>query len=590
MKRRQVALLLALCMVLSLGMTACSHTDADTTATQTMNTTTTTAAEPVYKDSAWRGVKSPVTLKVASALHRDGMPIWGEENVSRAIINATGVQLEVVQMGDPDDLLYGSMAETLFEKGMYPDLIVVDQEADIAKLIGSGEVHAIDQLVEEYCPEFWDAFDPMELVNNQSADGHIYAIRTGYRDDAYYSDKNLGISVPRSMVLRSDILETMGAEVPASVESLESLLYTVKEKGEDLGIATPLRMANPLYSPVLDWMGLTQELVWNEEKQRVETPYQNDKWLDYFKLMNRWYNDDVLKLPVYNFNDPMLEGLTDENLMRQIITENFMSPTNGAGTWFAEAYDWHTISGMIFRGGEQTSPFPYYLIQEPLTYQGQMQFAPADNEIGFTTAYDVAVMIGKGNNHERTLLFLQYLASESATKLTKWGLEKEHYILNEEGLLTIPESRAGDQMMLAKGQAEGIQLWGYLYDTNVYMQKLYSPDYYVGNADQMDLRRMRLNAERIYKKHTAENRNPVLHFAELSSMHGFYERYQQIQAIWEQKAYDMVTAEDIDAVEVIWKEMSNEIQLLGLSDIEDTMTGQYLDALKRYQAAGYFVE
>jgi len=258
MKKRQMALLLALCMVLSLGMTACSNTTGGSsqttsaaagTAVQTTTAVeeTTAAAEgPIYKDNTWRGTTDPVTLKVASVLHRNGMPEWSEDEISRMIMNTTGVSLKIVQKGDPDGLLFGSMAETLFMKNLYPDIIVVEQEDDIAKLIGSGEVYAIDELVEQYCPEFWDAFDPMEMVNNQSADGHIYAIRTGYRDDAYYAEDGFGISVPRNMVLRSDILEKLGASVPKSVEELESLLYTVRPRVNPWGL--PCRCGWPVLS------------------------------------------------------------------------------------------------------------------------------------------------------------------------------------------------------------------------------------------------------------------------------------------------------------------------------------------------------
>ena len=52
----------------------------------------------------------------------------------------------------------------------------------------------------------------------------------------------------------------------------------------------------------------------------------------------------------------------------------------------------------------------------------------------------------------------------------------------------------------------------------------------------------------------------------------------------------MVTAPDADEVEILWTEFQNEIQKLGLADIEATMTAQYQDALARYQAAGFFTE
>ena len=609
MKKRTLALLLAILVVCVSGCktavsttTPAVTTKAEQSITQTETLTETTTAEseepettiaeaavPVYKDSSWRAKTDSVTLTVASTLQYANVPAyptWNTDPISRMITNLTGVTLEVKYTGDPDAMIMGSMFETLNTKGDMVDLIVVENEHEINKFIASGEVHAIDELAEQYCPEFWDAFDPMEVENNRSGDGHIYAIRTGYRDDAYYANDSFGVAVPRNMVLKTTVMDAVGGTIPTSVEELEKLLYTVKEKGESLMITDPLRIAHPLDSPVADWMGLTQELVWDGEK--VRTPYANGNWLEYFSLMNRWYRDGVLKLPVYDLNVPEVQGFATDEDKKAFLKSNFM--TSNPTVCFASTYRMGTGSGVQFREGtkEHDTPLPYHLIQEPLTWQGEMKYTASDNEIGFTSGTSVATMIGKANEPERAMLYLQFLAGEEGSKLTKWGIEGTHYEFNANKEPEIIEKYKCDSCHLLF--VEGVDQWAYLYDMNTYSSLSQSENYYYSNSDYLAFREMQLNAERINKKYAAENRDPVLAFAPLSPDHGLYGKYQTIEALWRDAAYDMVTAANEEEVELLWKELQDEIQKLGLSEIESTMTVQYQDALARYQAAGFFTE
>ena len=136
----------------------------------------------------------------------------------------------------------------------------------------------------------------------------------------------------------------------------------------------------------------------------------------------------------------------------------------------------------------------------------------------------------------------------------------------------------------------GVDYWDILYDPVIAGKVEYSPTYTYSNSDYLALREMQLNAERNYKEYASQNRNPVMAFAQLSPDHGLYGKYQTIETLWQDAAYNMVTAPDEDEVEILWTEFQNEIQKLGLADIEATMTAQYQDALARYQAAGFFTE
>ena len=48
--------------------------------------------------------------------------------------------------------------------------------------------YAWNKLIPEYCPELMDLVDPLELINNQAADGNFYTLKNVYKDDKCYND------------------------------------------------------------------------------------------------------------------------------------------------------------------------------------------------------------------------------------------------------------------------------------------------------------------------------------------------------------------------------------------------------------------
>ena len=127
MKKRLLAGLLVLCMVLALGLTACSGTNATTTTTAAADddaATTTTAAEgdgetttaaeggedettaaeagapATWENLSWEKDTSPVTFSAYIDYDWYAVDTWGEDEVSKEITRLTGVSLEVTKGSD----------------------------------------------------------------------------------------------------------------------------------------------------------------------------------------------------------------------------------------------------------------------------------------------------------------------------------------------------------------------------------------------------------------------------------------------------------------------------------------------------------
>ena len=109
-----------LVILLCLLMAVCSACERLPAERQTENT-----AKPDFEPDAWQKKTDRVILTMASMRHRldDVHPVWGEDPVSREIINMTGVQIDLIRDGDPAELYMNSMAETLFLNHEKADII-----------------------------------------------------------------------------------------------------------------------------------------------------------------------------------------------------------------------------------------------------------------------------------------------------------------------------------------------------------------------------------------------------------------------------------------------------------------------------------
>ncbi len=239
MKKRLLAGLLVLCMVLALGLTACSggtnapdHHDTpaaedDATATTTAaaegsdETTTaaeggeaTTAAETeapaTWENLSWEKDTSPVTF--SAYIDWDwwaGTP-GGGRGLQRGH-PLTGVYLEVTKGSDLQVLSVQLAAQELSDIVFTGNLPQRFQDPDVC--------YRWDELIQEHCPEFWDLVDPLEKVNNQAADGHVYTFITHYNDERAYADENsIGNFGNFTFAYRADIMEKLNLPMFTSVE------------------------------------------------------------------------------------------------------------------------------------------------------------------------------------------------------------------------------------------------------------------------------------------------------------------------------------------------------------------------------------
>ena len=556
---------------------------------------------------SWQTHTDPVTLTLASDHHfsgtDSGYPQWGEDPVSRQISDLTGVKIEIQigadgwaalaagshdTAGDADEQTQSSYVDLLQAAGSVPDLIYISGGADIQRLSDSAYSQPLDVLAAEYCPEFWDSLDPLEILNNQQEDGHVYAFRKGYITDSVYDDPTMPIEVPRSLSLRQDILDKLGASLPTSIEALESLLYRVKEQGQPLGIQYPLRQLNAAASPLAEWMGVKRFVYWDSDTRSVKTPLRQDAWLPYFLRMNQWYRDGVLALP--DTEAPWRSG-SGESLASVI---DYFEETTAYS--FATAADeiLPAASSMYVLDEDPATPFAHAYVTVPLTYEGEVRLQAADTAIGGQGDQGALFISTSCIQAGRAICFMQYLKSQQGAQLTHWGLQDEHYTLDDEGFVTFaadyayPQQMVDDMGFMSSVKKAGLDYWTLMDNSMVTGRLNASPTAYCTNPDLLEIRKMKIEAGIAYKAYAAQNKVPALYFAEPHEGDAGYDEYLALLDAWHHAAWEMVTAPSAQQVQARWAQLMQELSTAGLDAMESAMTARFADALERYHAAGYF--
>ncbi len=599
MRKRLLAGLLVLCMVLALGLTACSgDTNATTTTTAAEDEATTTtaaaddggeattaaegdegettaadaAAPATWENLSWEKDTSPVTFSAYIDYDWYAVDTWGGE-VCDEITRLTGVSLEATKGSDRQVLSVQLAAQELSDIVFTDNLPQRFEDPDVC--------YRWDELAAEYCPEFFDLVDPLEVINNTAADGHVYTFKTHYKDEADYADENaIGNFTNATIVYRADIANKLGIATPfKTVEDLEKAFYTVKDKAADNGVQIVFNM-HPSWAEILSyWMGCPQNnALWDEESKSIKLRFRDEKWLEYYKLLNKWYRDGIIAQDYLG-----------------VRPEDFFS-RNESNITFAASYNWGYAKTLNQKlrdneaGGkyDDLSKPVWALIEGGLTYKGVDGLSEVSFDYG--TGWSSCFISSNCENPGRAICYMEFLKSPQGDQLTQWGIEGVHFDLVD-GLPVTREDYKARPAEQKEASYTGIGPW-YFQGSDRYegipngpASVLNAIDEWAAYDAQCDV-----NDRTIKKAACYNDKNPAMSFARVESDDDEMAMYVKITDEWTKAIAAMVTAESEAACEQAWNDFQAYMTANGLEAVEAKMTERYVENLKRYQAEGYFTD
>ncbi len=589
MKKRLLASLLVLCMVLALGLTACSgNTNATTTpAADDEATTTTTAAEggdetpatndgeettpadaeapATWENLSWEKDTSPVTFSMYIDWDWWAWDQWGIDATTQKVTELTGVTLEVTKGSDPQILSVQLAAQELSDFVFMDNMPQRFEDPDVC--------YRWDELIPEYCPEFWDLVDPLERINNQAADGHVYTFKTHYGDERNYQDEHsIGNYANWTFSYRADITEKLGIATPfTSVEAIEEALYKVKDNATDLGISMVYN-THPNWSYALEqWMGC-KNTYWDVETKSIKNVWTDEATYEYHKMLNKWYRDGIL---VKDFL-----GVRPEDFFARDKSGEVFATAYNSNYGYAINASWRE-TGFGGKLDDLSKPV-FEVISEIPTYKGENRTIVADNGAGWASCFISTNCAEPG----RAICFMEFMKSPEGDMLSQLGIEGYPYTMVD----GVPKNT--EEYINADAETKQTMHQTCYFQGSNWCEGLTWAAAAVNSKDEWTkLENEKGNARRLmYKNIARENKNPAMSFARVESADDEMAAYTKISDQWNICKAAMITAESEAACEQAYTDFQNYAKSNGYDAIMAKMTERYVTNLKRYQEAGFFTD
>ena len=588
MKKRLLASLLVLCMVLALGLTACKTSGTTTTPAAGDEATTTTAAEggdetttaaeggeettaaegeapATWENLSWEKDTSPVTLSCYIDWDWWAWDDWGTDATTQKVTELTGVTLEVTKGSDPQVLSVQLAAQELNDIVFMDNMPQRFEDPDVC--------YRWDELIPEYCPEFWDLVDPLEKINNQAADGHVYTFKTHYGDERNYQDEHsIGNYANWTVSYRADITKKLGIATPfTSVEAIEEALYKVKDNAADLGITMVLNPHPSWTYAIEQWMG-AKGTYWDTETKSIKNVWTDEATYEYYKLLNKWYRDGIVTKDYL--------GVRPEDFFARDKSGEVFATMYNNGYGYTVNASWRE-TGFGGKLDDLTKPV-FEMVNEIPTYKGENRTVVTDYGTGWASTFITKNCTEPG----RAICFMEFMKSPEGDKLSQLGIEGYTYTMVD----GVPKST--EEYINADADTQKAMHKTCYFQGSNWCEGLAWAAAAVNAKDEWSkLEAENSNARRlIYKNIARENKNPAMSFARVESADDEMAAYTKISDQWNICKAAMVTAESEAACEQAYADFQQYAKDNGYDAIMAKMTERYIENLKRYQEAGYFTD
>lgn len=353
----------------------------------------------------------------------DGQEDPWTDPIALAITEATGVKLKTDYPVTSDDQ---KIALMIAEQN-FPDLIYA--KGDAQSLIDAGVLIDMTDLIEEYGPNikkmYGEEFDKLKYSVD---DPSIYQLSS-------YAVGGTVFKSAGTAQVQWDVLKENDYKVPETLEEFETMLksymeaHPQTEDGMDtIGLTLSasdwhwmITMGNPA-GYIAD--GAPDNGQWLiDEEYNATYKFRSEKEREYFKWLNRMYNEGVL--------DPEFATQTHEDYIAKIASGRVLALTDT---------DWDYGDGekvLVADGklGKTYAPLPLTMDADTkcptLMYQG----LTTGQGVGITASCEDPVAAIK---------FLDFLCSDEGQVLVNWGIEGVNYQVDENGVRYRTEEEAAE--------------------------------------------------------------------------------------------------------------------------------------------------
>jgi len=432
----------------------------------------------------------------------------------------------------------------MIASGNLTDLVYTSDSAMITQLSNQEISYPWNELIEKYAPDF--KISEIEKQNNTTADRNIYAVRNMFISAEDWENPYLLPHLnANSMSIRKDIMAEMGNPPLNTYEDLEAVLERVKNEYPDL---IPLLIsygpwfADYFYMHMGMDVGGTNVFVNNGD---IEHKIKHPAFKNTLMYMNKLYRNGYIPA------ESLIYGYEQYN-ERINSGKSFAFIGNVTTTKIANnAYD----SAGLDAEAELVDIFSDDIVL-------------VNDGIGWSATF----ISKKCSDPDTAINFLKYMKSEEGQRLAAWGIEGEHYTLDENGvpMLTEETAKLRNANYNKFVQTTGIGAWSF--GVSGKMEPLLN--YYSVDEEI-------LNYLKEYKKGYVFR--PWLHFVVPRGDIDESAIMAKVNEMMNNNSKKIVTSPTAAQAEAEYNSLIEAANKAGLRELESWMTAKYMEVKDRYE-------
>ena len=414
MKRKKILALLAVGALLAGTLTGCGGGDGAASGDAGSAGDSQGAAEGDGAQADSGDDTSPITFEYYNADGKNGN--WSETPVGAAITEATGVTLEITypvsSTGDASEDV-----ALMIANDDYPDMIY--SKASVTNLYEAGALIDMTDLIEQYGPNIKKMYgDEFEKLKWGADDPGIYQL-------SYAGVRGKILTTGGTCQIQYAVLAENDYKYPTTLAEYEEMIKsylaahpTTEDGLETIGISMSasdwhwmITLGNPAGFIADAAPDNGQWLI--DENYNCTYKHSSDDEKEYFRWLSRMYD----------------EGILDQNFATQTDDDYIAKLSSGRVVAITDA-NWHYMqaNATLNADGKQDKTYcGLPVVMDP------NDKAPTLMYQGLQVGYGLAIT-KSCEDPVRAIKFLDYLCSDEGAVLYRWGVEGEHYQVDENGM------------------------------------------------------------------------------------------------------------------------------------------------------------
>lgn len=409
MAKKKASTLLAIMTAVAV-LTGCGSNESGATNSPSPSNASSSSAKPSETQAAVK--TEPFKLTIMANLHTPEVP---SDKIEKLLEAATNTELEFQWVPDGT---YDEKMNASFATGTLPQAVYVKNQASLIMLrdaIRNEQFWEIGPLLSSY-PNL-NKLNP-EVLKNTSVDGKIYSL---------YQERPLS---RQGIVYRKDWAEKLGLKEPTTVDELYTMLKAFTEKDPDgngkndtIGLTDRSDLVYGAFKTISSWYGTPNG--WGMQDGKLAPEFMFPAYIETMKYVKKLHQEGLINkdFPVTSKND-------QQNLLI----------TGKAGAYIGSMPDVKSLHTKV----TEVNPNALLDVHNKIT--------GPDGNFGIWSipGYGSVVLFPKSavKNEEELkniLSFYDKLMSPELSNLIYWGVEGEHYTMQDGKVLPTEDTNLTDR-------------------------------------------------------------------------------------------------------------------------------------------------